>query len=69
MGFIKWLIEQYRIYQAEKYLKPSNSDNEKVFINNYYRCVEAGLTTEQINAIVNLCCEGDKLMRKEDEHD
>ena len=69
MGFIKWLIEQYRIYKAEKYLTPSKPENEKVFINNYYRCVEAGFTTEQINAILNLCCVGDKLVRKENEHD
>lgn len=64
MGFIKWLLEQYRIYEAEKYLKPTNEDADKVFINNYYKCIEAGLTTEQVNAIVNLCIVGDKWMKK-----
>ena len=65
MGFIKWLIEQYRIYKAEKYLKPkSQQDADKVFINNYYKCIESGLTTAQVNAIINLCIVGDKWMKK-----
>lgn len=61
MGFVKWLIEQYRIYKAEKYLKPNRPDTEKAFMNNYRRCIEAGFTSEQVNAILNLCCDYDRL--------
>ena len=53
MGFIKWLIEQYRVYQAEKIFTPDRLESERAFIN----------TTEQVNAIINLCCVSDRLKK------
>jgi len=53
MKFIKWLINQYRVYQLEQSLpKKSQSEKDCAMMNAYYRCIEAGFTTEQMNALV-----------------
>lgn len=56
MGFIKWLVIQYRTYQIAKNMEKSQSEKDSAFINAYYRCIEAGFTTEQMNALVTLFC-------------
>lgn len=57
MGFFKWLISQYRAYKIEKaFPKKSQAQKDCDFMNAYYRCVEAGFTTEQINSIITLFC-------------
>lgn len=57
MGFVKWLIKQYRIYRIEKnFPEPSRDENERRFMSNYQKCLEEGFTPSQINAILNLCC-------------
>ena len=57
MGFIKWLLNQYRAYQLEQSIpKRSSTDKHNAFMCAYYRCVEAGFTTDQVNALVTLFC-------------
>lgn len=59
MGFFKWLINEYRIYQMKQSMENSPK-RDAAFINAYYRCIEAGFTTEQMNALVTLFCSGKK---------
>lgn len=59
MGFIKWLWNQYRAYKNEQYFpKPSKEEKDNAFMRAYYRCVDTGLTTDQVNALVTLFCAG-----------
>lgn len=67
MGFIKWLLEQYRIYKAEKYLKPNREENDRQFMANYQQCLAEGFTASQINAILNLCCTYERAQKQKGE--
>ena len=59
MGFIKWLLNQYWAYKQEQnFPKRSQTEKDNAFMSAYYRCVDAGFTTDQINAIVTLFCAG-----------
>ena len=59
MGFIKWLLNQYRAHQIEQSMpKRSSRDKDNAFMCAYNRCVEAGFTTDQVNALVTLFCAG-----------
>lgn len=55
MGFIKWLISQYRMYKfQETFQKRNEMDEEEKFISNYEKCIEAGFTKKQLNALIDL---------------
>lgn len=53
IGFIKWLIQEYRAYKASITIKPSAQDIERLQMRNYARCREVGFTHEQILALMN----------------
>ena len=54
IGFIKWTIQQYKIYKMCKTLEPSTEEREKLIVKNYVRCLELGCTQEQLIALMNL---------------
>ena len=54
MGFIKWLISEYKSYKLEQIFKTTQEDKDKLFVQNYNRCIEAGFTNEQVLALMNL---------------
>lgn len=54
IGFIKWVIQQYKAYKMCKTLEPSTEEREKLIMKNYVRCLELGVTQEQLIALMNL---------------
>ena len=54
IGFIKWVIQQYRAYKMCEPLEPSTEERGKLVIKNYARCLEVGFTQEQLIALMNL---------------
>ena len=54
IGFIKWVIQQYRAYKMCEPLEPSTGEREKLIMKNYTRCLELGFTQEQLIALMNL---------------
>lgn len=54
IGFIKWMIQQYKVYKMCKTLEPSTEEREKLIVKNYVRCLELGVTQEQLIALMNL---------------
>ena len=54
IGFIKWIIQQYKAYKICKTLEPSTEEREKLVMKNYARCLELGFTQEQLIALMNL---------------
>ena len=62
IGFIKWLICQYRAYKIEQIFKTSQEDNEKYFLNLLSQCGNYGFTVEQMMYVLNLenACNGNK---------
>ena len=54
LGFIKWLISEYRCYKLEQTFKTTQKDKDKLFMQNYNKCIEVGFTSEQIWALMNL---------------
>lgn len=54
IGFIKWLIAQYKIYKLHKILEPSIYELDRISMDNYLACIEAGFTGEQILALMHL---------------
>ncbi len=54
IGFIKWIIQQYKTYKMCETLKPSTEEREKLIMKNYTRCLELGCTPEQLIALMNL---------------
>ena len=66
MGFIKWLLSKYHEYQLEQSLpKLDQFEKDKIFINAYYRCIEVGFTTEELNSLISLFCISDSCVKKE----
>lgn len=53
IGFIKWLIQEYRDYKVSTIIKPSAQDIEKLQMRNYARCLEVGFSHKQILALMN----------------
>ena len=37
IGFIKWIIQQYKSYKICKFLEPSTEEREKLVMKNYVR--------------------------------
>lgn len=60
IGFIKWLIQEYKDYKVSAIIKPSTEDTERLQIKNYLNCLEAGFSEEQIRSLLNLiyCTKG-----------
>ena len=54
IGFIKWVIQQYRAYKMCEPLEPSTEERGKLIMKNYTRCLELGFTQEQLIALMNL---------------
>ena len=54
IGFIKWVIQQYKAYKMCKTLESSTEEKEKLVMKNYARCLELGFTQEQLLALINL---------------
>lgn len=54
IGFIKWVIQQYKAYKMCKTLELSTEEREKLIVKNYVRCLELGVTQEQLIALMNL---------------
>ena len=54
IGFIKWIIQQYKAYKMCETLKPSTEEREKLIMKNYVRCLEFGIAPEQAIALMNL---------------
>ena len=54
IGFIKWVIQQYKAYKMCGILEPSTEEREKLVMKNYARCLELGFTQEQLLALINL---------------
>lgn len=54
IGFIKWIIQQYKAYKMRETLEPSTEEREKLIMKNYVRCLELGFTQEQLIALMNL---------------
>ena len=55
MGFVKWLLQQYKEYKIEQsFSKPSQSEKDRIFMNNYVNCLEAGFDERQLNSLMNL---------------
>lgn len=54
IGFIKWIIQQYKAYKMYETLELSTEEREKLIMKNYTRCLELGFTQEQLIALMNL---------------
>ena len=54
IGFIKWVIQQYKAYKMCETFEPSTEEREKLIMKNYTRCLELGFTQEQLLALMNL---------------
>ena len=54
MGFIRWIFTQYRIYRIEHKDRKDMLEQKSTFVKNYYKCIDAGFTTNQLNALINL---------------
>ena len=54
IGFIKWIIQQYKAYKMCEPLELSTAEREKLIMKNYARCLELGVTQEQLIALMNL---------------
>lgn len=54
MGFIRWIFNQYRIYKLERRGRKEVLAQKSTFVTNYYKCIDAGFTTDQFNALINL---------------
>lgn len=54
IGFIKWVIQQYKVYKMCEILASSTEEREKLAMKNYARCLELGFTQEQLLALINL---------------
>ena len=53
IGFIKWIIQQYKGYKICRTLELSTEEREKLIMKNYTRCLELGFTQEQLIALMN----------------
>lgn len=54
IGFIKWLISEYKCYKLEQFFKTTQEEKDNLFIQNYNKCIEVGFTNEQVLALMNL---------------
>ena len=54
IGFIKWVIQQYKAYRMCEILASSTEKREKLVTKNYAKCLELGFTREQLIALMNL---------------
>lgn len=54
IGFIKWVIQQYKAYRMCEILASSTEEREKLIMKNYAKCLELGCTPEQLIALMNL---------------
>ena len=54
IGFVKWLICQYKTYKIEKTFERNDDDKEKAFINLFSQCRDYGFTEGQMLYILNL---------------
>ena len=54
IGFIKWITQQYKAYKMCEILEPLAEEREKLIMKNYVRCLELGVTQEQLIALMNL---------------
>lgn len=54
IGFIKWVIQQYKAYKMCEIFASSTEEKEKLVMKNYTRCLELGFTQEQLIALMNL---------------
>ena len=54
IGFIKWIIQQYKAYKICETFEPLTEEREKLIMKNYARCLELGCTPEQLIALMNL---------------
>lgn len=54
IGFVKWMIRQYKAYKIEKAFKIKDDNKEEVFRNLFSQCRDYGFTETQILYILNL---------------
>ena len=54
IGFIKWIIQQYKAYKMCETFEPSTEEREKLILKSYARCLELGIAPEQAIALMNL---------------
>lgn len=54
IGFIKWVVSEYKCYKMSQLFKSTREEKDRLFMQNYNRCIEAGFTQEQLLALMNL---------------
>ena len=54
IGFFKWLVSEYKCYRLEQIFKRTKEEKDRLFMQNYNRCIEVGFTNEQVLALMNL---------------
>lgn len=54
IGFVKWLISEYKCYKLGQIFKTTQEEKDRLFTQNYNRCIEVGFTNEQVLALMNL---------------